>query len=302
MTTDSTTLPDTPFTRAEATAWGIDRHQLGDLCAQHQVRRVLRNVYVRTDVADSVELRASAAGLVVSPAAVFVDRTAAWLHGVDVYDYRELEILPPLDCVVLRDRSRIERPELVGGERDLALADVTTVFGLRVTTPLRTALDLACRLPRPDGLAALDELMRRHDLSRGQLVGQLPRFRRRRGVVKARELVSIADPLAESPRESRTRLAIHDAGLPVPTLQHWVEEHGTPVYRLDLAYPRHRVAVEYDGAEWHDRTPAQRDGDRRRRQWLRERGWTVIVVRRGDFDAERRHRWLGELRAALGLD
>lgn len=302
MTIEATALPDTPFTRVEAAAWGISGYQLGGLCAQHQVRRVLRNVYVRTDVADSVELRARAAGLVVSPGAVFVDRTAAWLHGVDVYDYREREILPPLDCVVLRDRSRIVRPELVGGERDLAPYDLTEVFGLRVTTPLRTALDLACRLPRPDGLAALDELMRRFDISRVQLLEQLPRYRRRRGVVKARELATIADPLAESPRESRTRLAIHDAGLPVPTLQHWVEDHGRPVYRLDLAYPRHRVAVEYDGQEWHDRTDAQRDADRRRRQWLVERGWTVIVVRRGDFDAERRHRWLGELRAALGLD
>jgi Protein of unknown function (DUF559) len=299
---ERTSLPDTPFTRADATAWGIDRHQLSDLRAQHQVRRLLRNVYMRTDVADSVELRAAAARLVVSPGAVFVDRTAAWLHGVDVYDYRELEVLPPLDCVVLRDRARVERPELVGGERDLAPTDLTTVFGLRVTTPLRTAMDLACRLPRPDGLAALDELMRRFDLSHGQVLGQLPRYRRRRGVVKARELASIADPLAESPRESRTRLAIHDAGLPRPTLQHWVDDHGTPVYRLDLAYPQHRVAVEYDGQEWHDRTQAQRDADRLRRQWLTAHGWTVIVVRRGDFDAERRHRWLGELRSALGLD
>ena len=29
----------------------------------------------------------------VTPGAVFCDRTAAWLHGVDVFDYRELEIL-----------------------------------------------------------------------------------------------------------------------------------------------------------------------------------------------------------------
>ena len=65
---------------------------------------MLRNVYVACDVPDTVEVRAAAAALVVVPGAVFVDRTAAWLHGVDVFDYRELEVLPPVECVVLRDR------------------------------------------------------------------------------------------------------------------------------------------------------------------------------------------------------
>ena len=85
----------------------------------------------------------------------------------------------------------------------------------------------------------------------------------------------------------------------MPRPQYWVEEHGVPLFRLDLAYPRHRVAVEYDGAEWHDRTDEQRDADRLRRRWLADNGWTVIVVRRGDFAPGRRTRWLDELRAAL---
>ncbi len=170
-----------------------------------------------------------------------------------------------------------------------------------MTTPLRTALDLGCLLPRPDGLAALDRFWREHGITRGALEASLPRYRRRRGVVKLRELVALTNPLAESPRESRTRLAIIDAGLPAPVLQFWVEHHGEPLFRLDLAYPRHRVAVEYDGEEWHDRTQEQRDADRVRRDWLERHGWTVIVVRRGDFSAETRGRWLRELRAALRL-
>ena len=292
-------LPDSPFTPGEVAELGLTRQGLRDLVAARTVRRVLRNVYVRADVPDSVRTRAQAAARVVTTGAVFVDRTAAWLHGVDVFDYRELEILPPLECVVLRDRSRIERPECVGGERDLTPYDVTRVHGLRVTTPLRTALDLACVLHRPDGLAALDGFARQHGITRDALEASLPRYRRRRGVVKLRELVAVVDPRAESPRESRTRLAILDDGLPAPQPQFWVQHHGVPVFRLDLAYPRHRVAVEYDGEEWHDHDDEQRERDRLRRAWLERHGWTVIVVRKGDFSGERRGRWLRELHAAL---
>ncbi len=296
-----TLLPDHPFTRSEATTLGLSRDELADLVACRSLRRVLRNVYVRSDVEDTVEVRAAAAARVVTPGAVFVDRTAAWLHGVDVFDYRDHEIAPPLECVVLRDKARIERPECVGGERDLAPGDVMPVLGLQVTTPLRTALDLGCVLPRPDALAALDRFAREHGVSRAMLEASLPRYRRRRGVVKLRGLVPLLDPGAESPRESFTRLAIVDDGLPAPRTQFWVEEHGVPVFRLDLAYPRHRVAVEYDGLEWHDRTDEQRAADRARRTWLSQHGWTVIVVRRGDLSGERRAAWLRQLRAALGL-
>jgi hypothetical protein len=296
-----TNLPRAPFTASQAAVSGISRQQLRDLVAQGLVKRLVRGVYVRSDTPDTTEMRALAVSLVVARNAVIVDRTAAWLHGVDVYDYRELEILPRIECVVLRDESRIERPECLGGERDLAPYDVMIVHGLRVTTPLRTALDLGCKLRRPDALAALDGFMRLHGLTKVDYERSLPRYRRRRGVVRLREMVALADGRAESPRESRTRLAIHDAGLPSPEPQFWVIHHGIPVYRLDLAYPKNRVAVEYDGEEFHDVTDEQRDADRDRREWLQQNGWTVIVVRKGDFDGPGRTRWLRELRKALRL-
>ena len=70
------------------------------------------------------------------------------------------------------------------------------------------------------------------------------------------------------------------------------------LYRLDLAYPAHRVAVEYDGEEWHHLTEEQRENDRTRREWLRQQGWTVIVVDK-DGVHDRSQRWLRELREAL---
>lgn len=44
---------------------------------------MLRNVYVRADVPDTIELRAAAASL-VHPFGIISDRFAAWIHGVDV--------------------------------------------------------------------------------------------------------------------------------------------------------------------------------------------------------------------------
>lgn len=228
------------------------------------------------------------------------DRTAAWLHGVDTFAYRELEVLPPVETFALRDGGRTRRQGCSGGERDLSPKDVCRIFDVYVTTPLRTALDLACRLHRAQALAALDGFMRICGVTREELEGELPRYRGRRGVVQLRSLVPLASSQAESPGESLTRLAIIEAGLPMPVLQYWVEDGGVPRYRLDLAYPKSKVAIEYDGHPWHD-SPAQRAADEERRAWLRARGWTVIVVTSESFSYEAKREWTQQVSEALGL-
>ncbi|MGA8211755.1 MAG: DUF559 domain-containing protein [Nocardioidaceae bacterium] len=294
-------LPDAPFTRATAVAAGVSPGRLRVLLHDRSVRRVLLGVYVRNDRPDSLELRAAAAALVLPPFAVLCDRTAAWLLGVDTFDVRELEILPPLETFSLRHHTRTRRAGCAGGVRDLAVDDVQTIGGVLVTTPLRTALDLACRLRRGDALAALDAFMRDHDLSHDQLRRELTRWYRRRGVVQARQLVPLGSPLAESPGESWTRMAMIDRGLPPPRLQHWVLDGDHETFRLDLAYPRHRVAVEYDGREFHE-DALRREHDRRRRRWLADRGWTVVVVTKDDFTADRVDVWTRQVRDSLRTD
>lgn len=293
-------LPDDrPFTTAEAQRRGISRKRLTAAESDGLVRRVLRGVYVPADLPDSVELRAACAALVVAQGSVVRDRTAAWIHGVDVLTHPEHEVLPPVETCVARFKAPSARCGVDGGTRDLAAHDVMAVDRLLVTTPLRTALDLGCNLRRRDALAALDQFMRLHDLTRDEMARAAVRYFRRRGVVQLRQLIPLADPRPESPRESWTRLEIHDAGLPAPVLQHWVDVDGVPTYRIDHAYPRHRAAVEYDGKEFHDRTDEQRRHDRERRAWLTGDGWTVIVVRNGDFGRGASDRWLRQLRQAL---
>ncbi|MCW2754977.1 MAG: hypothetical protein JWQ32_2388 [Marmoricola sp.] len=116
--------------------------------------------------------------------------------------------------------------------------------------------------------------------------------------MQLRRVVALSDHRAESQRETWVRLALLDAGLPEPELQAWVDVEGTPTYRLDLAYRAQRIAIEYDGSDFHD-SPAQRRHDSERRQWLRDHGWTVIVVRNGDFTGGQLLSWTSAVREAL---
>lgn len=76
-----------------------------------------------------------------------------------------------------------------------------------------------------------------------------------------------------SPRETRLRLLLGDAGFPEPDVG-WnlFDDRGEFVAELDLAFPRYRVAIEYDGrVHAEDAAQFARDADR----WaaIRDMGW-----------------------------
>lgn len=293
-----TSLSTRPVTRRQLLESGIPARRIEAMRRRGELRMVFRGVYVPAEVEDSLATRIEAAGLVLRPDQVVCDRAAAFLHGVDVYGARESESRP-LETCVLRGGTRTRRHGIDGRERDLAPHEIETHRGVRVTTPLRTALDLGCSLPRHRALGALDELSRIHALDRRAFERQVGRFRGRRGVLQLRDLLPLVDPRSESQRESWIRLEIADAGLPRPELQWWVIEDGIALWRLDLAYPNHRIAIEYDGEEFHRRTSKQVEHDERRRRWLRGRGWRIIVVTKDDLRGGPDATWLRALREAL---
>jgi hypothetical protein len=105
----------------------------------------------------------------------------------------------------------------------------------------------------------------------------------RRGTRVAESLLCLGSGKAESPQESRLRLLIIQAGFPVPVPQYEVLGlAGIPLYRLDLAWPALRIALEYDGYEAHEDREAE-DDERDRR--LAARGWLVIRARKDVFTA-----------------
>lgn len=151
------------------------------------------------------------------------------------------------------------------------------VQGIRVTTPLRTVLDLGRLLRRHDALAAIDAFLRigvPHD----QMLAEVERFKGYRGVRQVRALIPLGDRRAESVAESALRLDWYDAGLPRPELQWWVcDDDGIGIYRLDIALPEVLYAAEFDGEENHT-SDEDRGYDEQRRGWCeRERHWLFEV-------------------------
>ena len=275
---------DRPFTHQQAVDLGISREVLRRMVRVGLLRRVLKGVYVDAAADDGLLMRTRAVSLVVPETAVVTDRTAAWLHGIDVLRPGDHLVPPPVEVFQLPGHTRVRTTATSGGERTLLPRDVEIVHGVRVTTPLRTALDLGRLTRRDHAIAALDALLRLGRFELVDLLREVERFRGQRGVVQLRELAPVADGRAESPGESVLRLRWLDSSMPRPELQVEVRENGLLRARLDLAITDLRFAVEYDGWDWHS-SPAQRAHDRQRRDWLRAHGWTVVVLtRREVFD------------------
>jgi hypothetical protein len=292
-------FPAQPFSLREAGEYGITRSEVWRGVAAGLVVRLGRSAYRRVDVPDSVALRVHALRCQTTAGQVVVDRSAAWIHGVDVHTIEEKDATPPVETCSLRGQHATRRRELNGRQRDLLPTDIVEIEGLRVTTPVRTALDLGCHLHRRDAFAAMCLLARLNGFTSAELLRESARFKRRRGIVQCRPLLPLVDPRVESHREAWVLLEILDEGLPKPESQWWIDVDGVPTYRLDFAYPSARVCVEYDGEEFHELLEEQREYDDDRRRWLREHGWVVVVVKRGDFTGTARTRWIRRLEAAL---
>jgi hypothetical protein len=148
---------DRPFCAHQV---AVSRQTLSDLVRQGHLRRVVRGVFVATDVRDTLRMRAQALKLVVPDDAVVTDRTAAWLHGVDVLLPGEDQVVPPVQVFDRKRGGRLRRPETVSGQRMMPDSDVMVVDGVRVTTPLRTAVDLGRTRHQERGFAQAEAMVR----------------------------------------------------------------------------------------------------------------------------------------------
>jgi hypothetical protein len=106
----------------------------------------------------------------------------------------------------------------------------------------------------------------------------MSRYPGARGIVRLRLVLPLVDGGAESPQETRTRLALIDAGIPAPRTQIVVrDEYGEFVARIDMGYEDLRVGIEYDGPQ-HWTSADQRDRDIDRYSALLGLGWVIVRV------------------------
>lgn len=258
-------------TAASARAAGISSQRLTLLVRRGLLARVARGVYVVGSAATAVPdpRHITTAWRVVLGA----DSAVAW-WGVD---------LPtaPGKLYVTAPRCRGRWRDAVAGVRlhraDLAAHEVASVRGVRVTSPLRTALDFARSRSLSDAVAVVDAFMRAKLLSLDEFE-RAAASARGPGSRQLKLVAALADPKSGSVLESMCRVLLWQRGL-APEETQWPFTHKRTgwVGYLDFAWPSRRVALECDGYEWHAaREPFQKD----RRRWsaLNRAHWQSGVV------------------------
>jgi hypothetical protein len=156
------------------------------------------------------------------------------------------------------------------------------VDGLPVTTPERTALDLARRYPVDKAVAMIDSLARATRLKVADVELLAERSKGRRGIRRARTALDLVDPGAESPRETWLRLLLMRAGFPRPQTQIPVRDrYGQLVAVFDMGWEGVKIAADYDGD--HHRTDRRRFfKDIQRAEAVAELGWIDVRVTSAD--------------------
>jgi hypothetical protein len=247
-------------------------------------RRVLPDVYVPVGTTLDLATRSRAAHLHVAPrGGVLAGYSAAELLGRGCALRRV-----PAEVLVPRDLRR--QPDLLIRRGCLPDAAVRTVAGVRVTSPLRTAWDLARRLPLVEAVVAVDALARRRSgtdpgFEPVQLLAHRAESPGARSCRALDRVLALADRRAESVPETLLRLNLVLGGLPPPEVQYRVlDDYGFVLARVDLAYPAARLAIEYDG-EIHF-TPSRSRADRQRDLELADRGWHTMRLTRDDVDGD----------------
>jgi very-short-patch-repair endonuclease len=251
---------DIPFYGRDAIAAGLVTP--GQLRGS-QFRRLFSGIFVGAHVAVDYAMLCRAGTLTVGGRGVLGGWSAAELLGASCGPPGA-----PVELIV-SGSSAPTRPRLVVRADRLVDDEITWVRGVAVTTALRTAFDLGRRPPVPEAICAVDAITRRCGVSADAISDFAEGHGGARGLVQLAEVLRRSSPLADSPMESRIRIAIEDGGLPRPVLQYRVGP-----YVLDLAYPELLLALEYDGA--HHLTPERAFRDLRRQAYLSAAGWEVL--------------------------
>ena len=228
-----------------------------------------------------------------SPRAVASHVSAAVVHGLPTWGL-------PLD------RAHVTVDRKTGGRLDPRLHvhtaplhpnDVVVVGGLVVASPARAVVDIARTSGFEPAVAVADAALLAQPAeptSRGRpsVKSSSAAIRRAKGwpgVPKARQVVAFADGRAESVGESRSRVAIARAGLPVPELQLPVR-HATGTAYADFGWPQQCTVGEFNGKAKYERllrpgqTPAEAVYEEKLREdAIRAQDWEVVRWRWADL-------------------
>jgi len=202
---------------------------------------------------------ASGAGAVISHSSA----AALWRIGNELRGAAEVSLPSPFQHK--RPGLRIHR------RPSLRSRDVTIEYGIPVTTPVQTLLDLTPRLDRRGVERMINEADKYNLTNPPRLRRDLDQRAGERGVARLRHILDRRTfRLTKEELERRFLPLARQAGLPVPLTGEWVNE-----FEVDFYWPDLGLVVETDGLRYH-RTPAEQARDRLRDQAHTAAGLTPL--------------------------
>ena len=226
----------------------VSAGQLEWLVRSARLEPVRRGVY-RTAGTPATWLQMLMAACLARPGSYASFRAAASLWGLEGFERGVLEITIP-GASRARLQGVVVHESEVGGPRH-----VRERAHIPVSSPARTLCDLTAVVEPWVVEHAVDEALRRKLVSLRALAvvaDELAGRGRRRCTVMRRILerrVPGYEP-GESEPERRIADVLVRAGLPAPVPQYVVHVRGRR-RRIDLCYPAERIAIEYDGWDFH---------------------------------------------------
>jgi hypothetical protein len=231
-------------------------------------RRLFPDVYALKESPPTLRLRVAGAWLWSGRNGVVTGRAAAAIHGaLWVGATTPIEMLwrcgrPPDGIIVRNER--------------FASDEIVESSGVLVTTPQRTAFDLARHLPRDAAVAHVDALARATGITAAEVLTLAERYPRARGLPRARFALDLMDGGAQSPKETELRLTLIDAGLPRPRTQIRVTDGYREAF-IDMGYDEPKVGLDYEG-EHHSTERGQYVHDIGRSELIDSEGWIDLKV------------------------
>lgn len=206
-----------------------------------------------------------AAVLACGSGAIISHSSAAALWRIGTEDRDAVELSLPSPFQRRRPGIRIHR------RPSLQPCDVTREYGIPVTTPVQTLIDMSLRLDRPGVERMINEADKYNVTHPPQLREALAQRAGEPGAAKLRFILDRRTfRLTKEELERRFLPLVRRAGLPIPLTGQWVNE-----FEVDFYWPDLGLVVETDGLRYH-RTPAEQARDRLRDQTHTAAGLTPL--------------------------
>ncbi|MFT7474209.1 MAG: hypothetical protein ACI81L_001130 [Verrucomicrobiales bacterium] len=266
--------------RGEARSLGVSDSSLRRMIGRGEIIRVHPRVY--RAAAHGRTWRSNARSAALSSGGVVSHRAAAAVWGIDGFPFALTEL-----TIGYPRSSRLPGVTL-HRSKQFSLIDETILGGIPVTGISRTVLDVAAVVGPQRLENTIDAVIRQKLLTWPDLYSVLVRHsaRGRDGCGKLRKVLDVRYGDSAIPDSSWNRnvgVLLLDCGLPEPAYElEVVDAAGLFIARVDLAYPRQRVAIELDSVRWH-LNRSSFEADPRRKNRLLLAGWKVLTFTWSDY-------------------